>query len=118
MAGHSKHLGGSGPCETRPWLFHCEKVRKYTTTNYYSFIYSTLSLFSFYCLFILVLHHQNSKGGKKRFRRGKAPLCHPSKTPMEIILSIMLALCLMLSGIILKIMPSIIGWSLTVVHLM
>ena len=22
------------------------------------------------------------KGGKKRFRRGKAPLCHPSNTPM------------------------------------
>ena len=48
----------------------------------YTFIYSALSLFLFHWLFLLVLHHQNFKGRKKRFRRGKAPLCHPSKTPM------------------------------------
>ena len=39
VANHSKHLGGSGPCKARPWLWHCECVRKYTTTNYYSSIY-------------------------------------------------------------------------------
>ena len=85
MAGHSKHLGGSQPCETCPWLCHCEKVRKYTTTNYYSsmHLYSALSFFSLYWLFLLVLHHQSFKGAKKRFRRGKAPLCHPSKMPMS-----------------------------------
>ena len=32
------------------------------------------------------------KGGKKRFRRGKAPLCHPSNMPMLIIL-VTLMLC-------------------------
>ena len=36
VAGHCKNLGGSGCCKACPWLCHCEKVRKYTTKNYYS----------------------------------------------------------------------------------